>query len=277
MIGFIMRAIAALFGRASTAEAVAAAPTYQAAATPTTVVLPSVPQPSVPAVVSALTPAGASPASPTVSAPAPAAPAASTPDQDPDAWLRLCTPLVEHFESCYLAAYPDPASPLAKALIARGLWMRTLGGAAIPADLRSLSGAPWTCGYGSTGPDVVMGTQWTQAFATARLERGLALCSAEIDGAVHVALSPAQKAALGSLLYNVGAGRAAHGSDPGRDGIVVLASGKPSTLLTKLNAGDTAGAADQILVWNRAGGAVTAGLKTRRAAERELFLTGEWQ
>ncbi|MBP8236036.1 MAG: lysozyme, partial [Rhizorhabdus sp.] len=39
-----------------------------------------------------------------------------------------------------------------------------------------------------------------------------------------------------------------------------------STLLRKLNAGDFAGAAEQFLVWNKAGGKVLAGLVKRRAA-----------
>jgi hypothetical protein len=77
---------------------------------------------------------------------------------------------------------------------------------------------------------------------------------------VTVPITPAQKAALTSIVYNVGAGRGASGSDPGRDGIVTLANGKPSTLLTKLNSADYAGAADQFLVWNKSGGVVLAGL-----------------
>ncbi|WP_244120010.1 glycoside hydrolase family protein, partial [Burkholderia gladioli] len=49
-----------------------------------------------------------------------------------------------------------------------------------------------------------------------------------------------------------------------------------STLLRMLNASARPAAADQFLVWNRAGGVVSDGLKRRRAAERDLFLTGEW-
>ena len=46
-----------------------------------------------------------------------------------------------------------------------------------------------------------------------------------------------------------------------------------STLIKLLNAGDTQGAADQFLRWNKAGGQVVAGLTRRREAERKLFLT----
>ncbi|WP_257803370.1 lysozyme [Burkholderia glumae] len=193
-------------------------------------------------------------------------------------WLTLCRPLSQHFESCYLTAYPDPASPLGKALQARGIWYRVLGGMPIPADpaLRALSGAPWTCGWGSTGPDVREGTTWTQATADARHDANLQAAAALVDRAVTVVLAPHEKAAMVSIVNNVGPGRARAVGDPGRDGIVTLASGAPSTLLRMLNAGARLAAADQFLVWNRAGGVVSDGLKRRRAAERELFLTGQW-
>ncbi|HDR9199680.1 TPA: lysozyme [Burkholderia vietnamiensis] len=198
-----------------------------------------------------------------------------------DDWLVLCRPLSQHYERCYLTAYPDPASPLGKALQARGLWYKVLGGAPIPDDpaLRALSGAPWTCGWGSTGPDVREGMVWTQATADARHDANLRASAALVDQAARVPLSPQQKAALVSIVNNVGPGRA-RGTlgplDQGRDGIITLASGQPSTLLRHLNIGDMAGAADQFPAWNRAGGVVQPGLVRRRAAERDLFLTGRW-
>ncbi|MBR8188630.1 lysozyme [Burkholderia vietnamiensis] len=208
----------------------------------------------------------------------PAVPQNVPPDTDDEAWLALCRPLSQHFESCYLTAYPDPASPLGKALQARGIWYKVLGGAPIPDDpaLRALSGAPWTCGWGSTGPAVREGTVWTQATADARHDENLRASAALVDQAARVALSPQQKAALVSIVNNVGPGRARRVNDPGRDGIITLASGQPSTLLRHLNIGDMAGAADQFAAWNRAGGVVLPGLVRRRAAERDLFLTGTW-
>ncbi|KML48103.1 peptidase [Burkholderia cepacia] len=195
-----------------------------------------------------------------------------------EAWLALCRPLSQHFESCYLTAYPDPASPLGKALQARGLWYKVLAGAPIPNDpaLRALSGAPWTCGWGSTGPDVHEGTKWTQATADARHDVNLRAAAALVDQAARVPLSAQQKAATTSIVNNVGPGRARRAGDPGRDGIITLASGQPSTLLRHLNIGDMVGAAEQFPAWNRAGGVVSAGLVRRRAAERDLFLTGHW-
>ncbi|WP_324658274.1 lysozyme [Burkholderia thailandensis] len=209
---------------------------------------------------------------------APAVPQNVPSGTDDGAWLALCRPLSQHFESCYLTAYPDPASDLGKALQARGLWYKVLGGAPIPNDpaLRALSGAPWTCGWGSTGPDVREGTVWTQATADARHDANLRASAALVDQAARVPLSPQQKAALVSIVNNVGPGRARRVNDPGRDGIITLASGQPSTLLRHLNIGDMAGAADQFPAWNRAGGVVQPGLVRRRAAERDLFLTGAW-
>lgn len=219
-------------------------------------------------------PPSTQPAAPAQPAGAPVAASATPPK-----WIELCRPLVQHFESCYLTAYPDPASPLGKALQARGLWQKVLAGVPIPADLvlRALSGAPWTCGWGTTGADVCEGVEWVQATADARLDEGLVAAGAAVDRAATVPLRPQQKAALASIVYNVGAGRAASGKDAGRDGIIVLASGQPSTLLRKLNMGDSAGAADQFTAWNKSGGAVTPGLVRRRAAERDLFLKGAWQ
>jgi lysozyme len=86
-----------------------------------------------------------------------------------------------------------------------------------------------------------------------------------------------RKAALVSIVYNVGPGRAASGKDPGRDGIVVLASGAPSTLLRNLSSLNFASTADQFLAWNKSGGQVLNALVRRRTAERSLFLTGVWK
>lgn len=111
-----------------------------------------------------------------------------------------------------------------------------------------------TIGYGRT-TNVKAGDTCTQAQADAWL-------IAEYDGfernvlaLVKVTLTANQTGALVSFAYNVGVGAL-----------------KGSTLLRKLNAGDYAGAADQFLVWNKAGGKVLAGLVKRRAAERGLFL-----
>ena len=69
-----------------------------------------------------------------------------------------------------------------------------------------------------------------------------------------------------SALYNTGPGKASV-----KDGLIVLASGAPSTFLRKLNAGDPT-APDAILAWNRSGGQRMLGLVRRRTSDRCLML-----
>jgi len=74
---------------------------------------------------------------------------------------------------------------------------------------------------------------------------------------VSVKISRFQRDALVSLVYNIG--RSAF---------------RGSTLLKKLNRGDHHGAAEQFLVWDRAGGRAVLGLKIRRAKEMAVFCAG---
>jgi len=145
--------------------------------------------------------------------------------------------LIQQFESLRLQAYPDPKS----------------------------GGAPWTIGWGHTGPEVKPGMSCTPEQAGAWLSAELARVALSITGAVHVVLTQNQFDALASLIYNVGPG----GSQ--KDGIIRLRSGQPSTLLRLLNNGDYAGAAAQFLRWDSPGSTVQAGLQRRRAAEKALF------
>ena len=75
---------------------------------------------------------------------------------------------------------------------------------------------------------------------------------------VRVALTQGQFDALVDFCFNLGAGRLAG-----------------STLLRKLNAGHHDAAAQQLLAWDHAGGAVNSGLKARREAELQLWISGE--
>lgn len=194
-----------------------------------------------------------------------------------DQATTLALPIVAEFEGFRGHPYPDPASKLAKAtpgepwgrVSARSILNR------LPAVTAMLSGAPWTIGYGQTGADVTYDTAaWTEAQARARL-------AAEVQARVEAvrvrakrdggALSDFQVAALASFLFNVGEGRAAAGKDPGKDGLFMLKSGKPSTLWRKAMAGDHAAAAGQFPAWNKAGGQVMSGLTRRRGAESALY------
>ncbi|RXZ64063.1 lysozyme [Pelagerythrobacter rhizovicinus] len=143
--------------------------------------------------------------------------------------------LIKRFEGCQrlradglVEAYPDPAT----------------------------GGAPWTIGWGATGPEIGPGTVWTQAQCDARLERDLERHAAEVAEAVGDApTTQDQFDALVSFHYNTGAIARA-------------------TLTRKHVAGDHAGAAREFARWNRAGGRVLRGLTRRRAAEAELYGKG---
>lgn len=114
----------------------------------------------------------------------------------------------------------------------------------------------WTIGYGHTGPDVQPGLTITQEQASALLLQDAADAVAAVNRLVTVPLTQNQFDALVDFTFNEGQGN--------------LAS---STLLRELNAGNTAGAAAQFLVWVYAGGVQLPGLVKRRQAEAALFQT----
>lgn len=78
--------------------------------------------------------------------------------------------------------------------------------------------------------------------------------AAGLEALVQVPLTDNQYCALLSFAYNVGLGAV-----------------RRSTLLRLLNSGDYNGAANQMLQWVKANGRVLAGLKRRRAAEKQLW------
>ena len=118
----------------------------------------------------------------------------------------------------------------------------------------------WTIGYGWTQPvDGKPIRAWMtikQETAERLLKTGLVSYESDVSRLVKVGLTQGQFDALVSFTYNLGA-----------------RSLSTSTLLRKLNAGDYAGAADEFLRWNKAGGKVLNGLTRRREAERALFLS----
>lgn len=117
----------------------------------------------------------------------------------------------------------------------------------------------WTIGYGWTQPvdgkPIRAGMSINQETAERLLKTGLVSYENDVSRLVKVRLAQWQFDALVSFTYNLGA-----------------RSLSTSTLLRKLNAGDYAGAADEFLRWNNAGGKVLNGLTRRREAERALFL-----
>jgi len=124
------------------------------------------------------------------------------------------------------------------------------------------SAGVWTIGYGTTkypsGGKVQKGDKCTLEAANTLLQNDVECFSEELNSALdqEIDLNENEYAALLSLCYNIG-----------------ITNFKKSTLLKKLSANDFKGAADQFLVWNKAGGKVVKGLENRRKLERELFLS----
>lgn len=145
--------------------------------------------------------------------------------------------LIMDFEGCKLEAYPDPKT----------------------------GGAPWTCGWGATGPSIGPGTTWTQEQADERFDEHLTLFEGMVNNAITTEITQGMFDALVSITYNVGPG----GSK--KDGIIKLKSGAPSTLLRLVNARDFEGAAAQFERWVSPGSNVERGLLRRRQAERRVF------
>lgn len=157
-----------------------------------------------------------------------------------DNWIDLAAPLIEDFEGMArkvpegVQAYPDPGT----------------------------GGKPWTIGIGSTtdehGQEIKPGTVWSIDRARGRFKAHLYEFGEGVDRLLAgKPATPAQKAALTSLAYNIG-----------------LAALGRSTVLKRHRAGDYAGAADAFTMWNRAGGRVLRGLTRRREAESELYRKG---
>lgn len=89
------------------------------------------------------------------------------------------------------------------------------------------------------------------------------------DAHVKTAVPDRPKAMFVSFINNVGTGKRGV-----KDGFVELKKGGPSGVLKRLQAGDIAGACDQLKLWTKAGGKVLRGLERRRMAERAECLRG---
>lgn len=117
----------------------------------------------------------------------------------------------------------------------------------------------WTLGWGCT-KGIRPGMTWTRQQATEALRRELAECEAAVTRLATVPINQNHFDALVSFAYNCGIGALSK-----------------STVLRKLNRGDYDGAADALMMWDRAtvnGKRVPLrGLTRRRAAEKALFLT----
>ena len=112
----------------------------------------------------------------------------------------------------------------------------------------------WTVCYGETR-GVQPGDSYSPAECDAMLAREIVAFEAQLDRCLTAPVPVGMKVALVSWTYNVGAGAACR-----------------STLVRKANAGDLAGACNELPRWNRAGGRVIRGLTNRRMSERAMCL-----
>ncbi|ENZ1181967.1 MULTISPECIES: lysozyme [Proteus] len=117
---------------------------------------------------------------------------------------------------------------------------------------RDVAGVLTVC-YGHTGKDIIQGKTYTQQECDALLQSDFIKTQQQVDALIKVPLDDYTKAALYSFAFNVGTTAFAR-----------------STLLKKLNAGDRAGACEEIKRWVYAGGKVWRGLVSRREAESAL-------
>lgn len=120
-------------------------------------------------------------------------------------------------------------------------------------------GVPTIC-FGET-EGVKMGDRYTPAQCSQMLQAKLPRYWSEIAACMGADLADSlpdtRKIALTSFAYNVGSGAFCR-----------------STLLKRLKAGNTVGACNELLKWNRAGRKIFRGLERRRQAERKLCLQG---
>ena len=120
----------------------------------------------------------------------------------------------------------------------------------------------WTIGWGTTadaGVGVIPheGMVITQDQADHYFNITIEAFAAGVDALLKRIPTDNEFGALVSLAYNIG-----------------LGAFRKSSALRYFNEADTQKAADAILMWNKAGGKVLAGLTRRRIAEHDLFLTG---
>ncbi|MDH1088819.1 lysozyme [Pantoea brenneri] len=111
--------------------------------------------------------------------------------------------------------------------------------------------------YGHTGSDIMLGKTYTEQECRFLLDKDLGNIAAQINPYITRPITDTTRAALYSFAYNVGP-----------------TNFKTSTLLRRLNMGDTAGACDQLKRWIYAGGKKWKGLMSRRDIERDVCMWG---
>ncbi|MGO2304355.1 MAG: lysozyme [Providencia sp.] len=109
--------------------------------------------------------------------------------------------------------------------------------------------------FGHTGADIIPTKTYSESECLALLEKDLSKVRKGVDPLIKVDIDDNTRAAIYSFAYNVGTGAFAR-----------------STMLKKLNAGDIAGACNELKRWTYAGGKEWKGLITRREIEKTVCL-----
>lgn len=113
----------------------------------------------------------------------------------------------------------------------------------------------WTCGIGSTGPDVGPDTYWTDEQVDERFIADLRRFEIAVNKLVTAPINQHQFDALVALCFNIG-----------------IAAFRASTLVRLLNKELYHNAGQQFGKWVFVNGEVAAGLVKRREAEHQLFM-----
>lgn len=162
---------------------------------------------------------------------------------------------IKKFESFREFAYPDPASPLGRATVGiREIGFAPFDTLQLPQGCESLSGAPWTVGYGFI-EGVTRKSRISRTQADARLVEELEEYEDGVYSACKVRPNQNQFDAMVSLAWNVG-----------------ISGVQNSTVMKAHNRGDVMSASRAFGLWNKAGGKVSSGLTRRRALESAMYL-----
>lgn len=109
--------------------------------------------------------------------------------------------------------------------------------------------------HGHTGPDIVADKKYTSDECASLLDNDLKKTAVHVDKLLKIDLSDTTRAALYSFVFNVG-----------------ISAFERSTLLKKINSGDTVGACNELKRWVYAGGKKWSGLVNRRDVEEQICL-----
>lgn len=170
--------------------------------------------------------------------------------------VRIAIKLIKQSEGCYLKAYADPASELARAIQGKGLWSLYLEGKwSVPEEWKHLKGIPYTAGYGET-QGIIKSTVLTQEEADTKLDKRVRQFFQEVFEATPAlaTYSPEKQAAVISLVYNIG-----------------ITNYKKYDISKQVQAGNHEMVVKKFNQYVYANGTINQGLVNRRKREADLY------